>query len=271
MDDKKQAINLFVSKTQYQESDIKKTKEIHLGYTNKSFLFILKNKEKYQVRLGKNNDIVDRDIENKISSILYKNFFIYLDENGNAIKRWIEGYNPKFIINKKKMLTKLVRSIYKLHSLDKSTLNIKVQDYYEYTNQSIKTNYWEWFNLYSSILDKHKDLELVFSHNDINPLNMIYEKHSKEIILIDYEWARLNNRYWDLANFFRETNLKIKWLKYMTSIYPHLSYETLLEFCFVCTFFAHQWSFKMNQTRKLRKYQRRNLKRLKFFYSLISN
>lgn len=272
MNDKKIAINLFISKTNLNFKDIKKIKEIHLGYTNKSFLFILKNGNKYQVRLGKNNNIVDRSIESKISSILYKNIFLYIGSDGNAIKKWIDGYNPKFIFNKKKLLKKLIEAIHKLHSVQCYDLDIKKQDYLEFIDDFTKKIVSEkWINLYLSILEKHKGLKLVFSHNDINPLNMIYERKTKEIILIDYEWARLNNEYWDVANFFRETNLKIKWLKYMCSIYPDMDFNILLEFCFVCSFFAHLWSLKMTETKKIKNYRKRNLKKLNYFYSLISN
>ncbi|BAC44735.1 hypothetical protein D8X55_01585 [Malacoplasma penetrans] len=270
MDDINKAIELFLNNTNFKKEDIKKIKNIHLGYTNKSFLFILKNKDKYQIRISKNNQIIDRNIEQKILPFLKNNIFVYMDKDGNAIKRWIEGYNPKFLFNRKKLLSKLVSSIIELHNIDIKKVDIAIHDYFEYCDNDTKVKYQDWYDLYEKLLNRYKDLDFVFSHNDINPLNMIYETKTKNIILIDYEWARINYRYFDLANFFRETNFKAKWLKYICSLYPQLKYEVLLDFCFICTFFAHLWSFKIEQSKKILKYRKKNLKRLNYFYLLVS-
>lgn len=270
MDDINKAIELFLNNTKFKKEDIRKIKNIHLGYTNKSFLFILKNKDKYQIRISKNNQIIDRNIEQKILPFLKNNIFVYMDREGNAIKKWIEGYNPKFIFNRKQLLSKLVNSIQELHNIDVKKVDISTHNYFEYCDENTKALYPDWYDLYEKLLDKYKDLDFVFSHNDINPLNMIYETRTKNIILIDYEWARINYRYFDLANFFRETKFKVKWLKYICLLYPQLEYKILLDFCFICTFFAHLWSFKIEQSEKIFKYRKKNLKRLNYFYLLVS-
>lgn len=47
MDDINKAIELFLNNINFKKEDIKKIKNIYLGYINKFFLFILKNKDKY--------------------------------------------------------------------------------------------------------------------------------------------------------------------------------------------------------------------------------
>lgn len=270
MNDINKAIELFLKHTNFENKDIHKIKNIHLGYTNKSFLFILKNKEKYQVRIAKNNDIIDRSVEQKILPFIKNNVFVYMDKQGNAIKKWINGYNPKFIFNKKKLFYELISSIMELHNTNINKIEIAKHDYFEYCDNSTKQLYPDWFKLYETLLKKYEGLDFVFSHNDINPLNMIYEKKTKKIILIDYEWSRINYRYFDLANFFRETNFKIKWLQFLCSLYKGLEFNILLDFCFICTYYAHLWSFKIEQSKKILKYRKKNLKRLNYFYSLVS-
>lgn len=271
MTDQNLAIQLFCQHTNYKEVNIKKIKEIHFGYTNKSFLITTNQKVKYQVRIAKNNKIIDRSVEYKISKLINNNQFVYRDEYGNMIKKWIEGYNPKFIFNKKQLLNKLIKAILEVHSNDINKIDIPKHDYLIYIDDEVKSKYQDWTNLYLKIIDKSKDLQLVLSHNDINPLNMIYTKHTKEIVLIDYEWARINNRYFDLSGFFITSKLNIKWLKYISEIYPNIEYQTLLEFCFVSAYFSYLWTFKVTESKKILKLRKTTLKQTQYFYSLIQD
>lgn len=49
-----------------------------------------------------------------------------------------------------------------------------------------------------------KDFEMGFSHNDLTALNIIYNEKTGEHNFIDFEYAGLNYRAFDIGNFFCE-------------------------------------------------------------------
>lgn len=265
---REQAIQLLEKNTNYKREQILKIKQIHRGYTNLSFLFKMQDKTQLQIRLGQNNQIVDRQNEIRIISYLPDKLFLYIDENGNAIKKWIYGYNPSFRFNKRKLLRLLCNEIIKLHNTDISKLNIVKHDYSQYFTDSIKKQYPEYSKRFEKLLEKHKNIKLVFSHNDTNPWNLIYAPKENKIYLIDFEWARINADYFDYVNFFRETNLNIKWLKFICD-YSKLDFEIAKDFLFICTFFALQWTYKVNETEKLLKYRKGVIKKLDKFSKIL--
>lgn len=260
---------LFFQYSNYSENDILKIKEIHHGYTNLSFLFVTKDKKKFQIRLGQNNEIVNRDNEINIINLLPYNYYLYMDKKGNAIKEWLEGINPKFIFNKKRIIKLLSDEIIKLHKINIKDAKLIKHDYFEYYKQSFEKSFPQYCKKYKEILNKHKNLKQVLSHNDINPMNFLYNRKDKKIILIDFEWARINNEYFDVANFFRETNLSCKWLEFMCNKMS-LDYEIMKEFVFVSTFFAYQWTYAIAETKKSLAYRDQVLKKTKKFYEKLS-
>ncbi|MDE5553413.1 MAG: phosphotransferase [Malacoplasma sp.] len=229
MDDKNLALKFFLSKIglkskQYKEEDILDIQQIHHGFTNKSFLFITKDQNKFQVRLGGSNDVVNRNNEAQIIKALNDGFYLFLDKDGNAIKKWIEGDKPNFqSFNKKKLLKLLVNEIKRVHAIDISKSSIIKHDYFVFWKKAKLEE--KHAKKYQELYEKYKDLPLVLSHNDINPNNMIYNKSQKRIYLIDFEWGRINNAYWDYANFFRESNLKLKYFDYLISLDNTLEVE----------------------------------------------
>lgn len=250
------AIDLFLLNTNYKRENILRIKQIHHGFTNISFLFKTNDKNKYQVRLGGSNDVVNRKNEFNILSTIKDNNYIFIDKDGNAIKKWINGYTPKFIFNKKKLLKLLTLEIIKLHDINIEKSKIIKHDYYSFFNQTIFFDEID-KDMYLKLVKKYEKLDLVLSHNDINPKNMIYNPKTQKIILIDFEWGRLNNKYWDIANFFRETNLKIKWLNYMLSFCEDIDKSVMYEFLYLCTNFAYQWTFGMKETKKILNYRKK--------------
>lgn len=262
------AINLFITHTDYQKENIKSITQIHHGFTNLSFMFVTNDNKKYQVRIGGSNDVVNRKNEYAILTTIQDKNYLYIDENGNAIKKWIEGNPPKFVFNKKTKLKLLVDQIVKLHSIKFNNPNLIKHDYLFFFD---KTKYEKEIDrsLYLKLIDKYQDLELILSHNDLNPMNMIYDSKNKQMHLIDYEWGRINNRYWDIANFYRETNLSLKWLKYMVDCYKGLDFKTMCDFVYISTNFAYQWTFGMQQTDKILNYRQKVLNRLEKFRKFV--
>ncbi|WP_412032051.1 choline kinase [Malacoplasma muris] len=249
------AIEFFIEHTKYKKEDILHLKQIHHGFTNLSYLLVTTDNKKYQVRFGGSNDVVSRKNEYAILKAIKEENYLYIDEEGNAIKKWIEGKPPVFFWNKKKKLKLLVEQIIKMHSIKFNDSNLIKHDYLFFFNKAIFQNNLD-KELYLKLIDKYKNLELILSHNDLNPKNMIYDSKKSKMYLIDFEWGRINNKYWDIANFYRETNLSTKWLKYMVDLYKGLDFQTMCEFVYITTNFAYQWTFGMKETKKILNYRK---------------
>lgn len=271
---KQTVINLFVNNTNYSKNDIISVQEIHCGFTNLSFKFCVREKQPqlssyYQVRLSCDNKIVNRSNEYNVLQLIKDKNYIYYDKNGNAIKKWIDGVNPNlFWLNKKSFLFNLVNEITKFHSYSLKQDNIMKHDYFMFLD---KTNFFNPIDqeLFLELISKYKNLKTVLSHNDLNPKNMIYKK-DKSISLIDFEWTRVNNQYWDIANFYRETNLSYKWLVYMTKLYKNLDMNIMKDFVYISTNYAYQWTFGMSETKKILKYRKKLIKKLNRFRKWVS-
>lgn len=276
LDDKEIAIRLFVTATKngikcnkYSKEDILDIQQIHHGFTNKSFLFTTKDNCKFQVRLGGSNDVVDRRNEALIIKLVDNGNYIHLDQYGNAVKKWIDGEKPSFSgFNKKKLLKLLSDEIKKMHEIDIKNSNIIRHDYFAFWNKAILEP--KHADKYKQLFEKYKNLPLVLSHNDINPNNMLYNKDEDKIYLIDFEWGRINNAYWDYANFFRESNLKLKYFDYMISFDKSLDLKTAREFIYICTNFALQWTYGMQETPKILEYRKLMLEHLEKFWPLVA-
>jgi thiamine kinase-like enzyme len=102
----------------------------------------------------------------------------------------------------------------------------------------------------------------------LNSDNLLLTK-SKQIIFIDYEWGRLNNKYWDIANFIRESNLSLKMIKCILSFDKSLDRKVLCDFIYMCTNYAYQWTFNMKLTPKILKCRKINLVKMNKYYKLF--
>jgi len=58
--------------------------------------------------------------------------------------------------------------------------------------------------LFPVVRDNFKNVDLIFSHNDIQENNLIYKHDLKQIELIDFEYSALNFRGADLASLINE-------------------------------------------------------------------
>lgn len=82
------AKKIFFKKYPNKQKEVVSIKQIHLGYTNYSFLFTLKNKTQFQVRIPNDAKLVNRYCEYQILKLLKNKHFVYYDvKTGIAIKK----------------------------------------------------------------------------------------------------------------------------------------------------------------------------------------
>lgn len=180
------------------------------GFNNISYLLKTATNN-YIIRVFKSNDSVNisREFEYKIQKKAYK---ISIAPKPIFLNEEFMIYEYKKGIHKTKLskieLKNLVSKIQKFHTF-KTTgkpYDLK-QDLKNYSNrlatQKSKKLINECFKSIK-IIKKHK-YEAVLTHHDLNPKNIIFSKNSLKII--DWEYAGVNDRFFDLASLCVEFKL----------------------------------------------------------------
>lgn len=268
-----QAIELLKKVLKRKNGSIVSMKDIHCGYTNQSFLVEYSNGKKFQVRLPHCGDLINRVNEYKALSMLGKqNQFVYFDtKTGAAIKKWIEGKNPKIHWWKKwKYMDELLTLIHEIHACKiprgnkLSRLNL---DAYNENLHKLKIKYQTKF---LHIVDSCNSDTQVLNHTDINALNIIIANDDQKLHLIDFEWCGLASDYWDYANFIRESKVRyeyVDWGKYIDGF----DMQKLKEYIYACSVYAYLWTFQMPQTKKIKKYRLRTLRQISYYARGVVN
>lgn len=260
------AKELFIAKiNKYTLADIKELKKLSGGFTNFCYYIKTLNNCEFFIRVG--NHKIDRTNEYSFlcASKKIKKYFYYDFLTGDAIKKWEKGRNPSFEeCLTKKIFIGIVKQIKKIQKINLNKVSkVKIRDFYQFIEiTKIEKKYLE---KYKEIIEKYKNLDLVLSHNDIRPSNILIKKNKTSII--DFEWCTLNNKYWDLANIVRELDYPLKHLENIFKKYfKNLSFNIFKEILFAATCFGIQWSFSAKQTDELIQYRNRVLKILKKYY-----
>lgn len=263
------AKEIFEKKFDYKKNKIKSIKLIKKGFTNISYLVIDEHNKKYQVRIG--NKKINRNNETVLLKSQPKNGgYIYYDKtNGDGIKSWFEGKNPTIKeCQSDAFIKKFAIALKKIQKIlpDKK---ITTRDFHCFEKISDFKGCEYLLKKYKEIIKKYEPMNEVVSHNDLRPENLIWD--NKKVVFLDFEWATLNHKYWDLANFLREIKYPINNLKTMLKKYfKEMDYKILCEFLFACTTFAYQWTFFPETSDSILKYRKNTKKLMLAYYKLIT-
>jgi thiamine kinase-like enzyme len=124
-------------------------------------------------------DDIDREFEWKIQNLAFEEGItakplVFDRENGFMVFAFLEGVHKTTLDTDG--LKNLAKTLRKLHSISIDAQPIKLE-------------------IDSSNIDNYPK-EYVLCHNDLNPQNIFF---SKDIKFIDWEYAGVNDRYFDLA------------------------------------------------------------------------
>lgn len=254
------AINLVKDKTNYSIDQINEIKKITNGFTNSNFCFIFDDQKQYQVRLGANNDIVNRDNELMVFKTLKIHGIIYYDAlTGNMIKEWINGEKINdWTVNK---LILLVKELKKMHSISEIENIVKFDKFALLKKFPDEKLIYE----FKILIVKYEKEKLVICHNDLNPTNILF---NKKLNLIDFEFAKLNSIYWEIANFARES-LTIEQIKFLAATYGNIDLIKLKDFLIMTTIYALMWTYSTNWTPTIEIYRKNTKKRLKIIRTYL--
>ncbi len=144
----------------------------------------------------------NKKLEFKIQLLAYRKGIapkpIFLDvKNQIFISRYLEGCHKEYL-NKSK-LKSLAVSLNTLHNIKLHSKTFDIKRYFEKNSKMINSN------LKLALLKFDRlDKDLVLCHNDLNPGNILF---SDGIKFIDWEFASINDRYFDLCSIIIEFRL----------------------------------------------------------------
>ena len=147
---------------------------------------------------------LETEIRNQ--NILYHDF-----DNGILIREFHEGKKiSNSEVKKKESLISLGKEIKKVHEIKINNVEINnfenaIENYRDILKNKIKDDWYlnHGFKIFDSILDRNECL--IFSHNDLNPENILF---NKKYFFIDWEYASANSPYFDLASIISSYNLQ---------------------------------------------------------------
>lgn len=182
------------------------------------------SKKSYVLREFKSDSTVNisRDFEFKIQSKAFKKGIaarpVYFDTNKEFMIYEFQDGNHKEKLEKSE-LKDLVKTLKKLHNIKANTkvMNLKQQlKFYSHLNSKEAKKSLAICKGELKNLEKYKK-NIVLCHHDLNPKNILFSKN--DIRFIDWEYAGLNDAFFDLATICFEFKLVKKEQKYLLKKY----------------------------------------------------
>ena len=179
---------------------------VEQGYCNENYLVIVSDM-KYIVRKLLRDD-VDRELEWKVQRLAYDigitaEPLVFDKEQGFMVFAFLEGVH-KDKLNKNDVMH-LAKILQKLHAIEVEKISI---------NSEIKNKTEEVLKAFKTIEKYPK--EFVLCHNDLNPKNIFFYN---DIKFIDWEYAGVNDKYFDLACVCEEFRLNGSLQKVFLELY----------------------------------------------------
>ena len=169
------------------------------GFSNKNYTFQCQNST-YLLRKFVLRDR-DRELEYKIQLLAYEKGiaakpFLLDTDNDLMICEFLEGKHKQILSREE--IKKIVKVLKKLHTAQIDGEMIILEKLFNVHTKEVKEAF--------TALEKYPK-EMVLCHNDLNPKNMIFSNESLK--LIDWEFAGMNDLYFDLACVSVEFDLNV--------------------------------------------------------------
>ena len=218
------------------------------GWSNKNFLIDINgNKKVFRINnskstINRNNEIIVNNIIKKFNITPETTFMGQNFKISNYIEncRYINGNN----INEVREFIKILKKLHKIkfkkeYNIDKILIKDLILDYEKLPKSTkLEESYRTFIMKYVKDFDKQ---EFVLIHGDFTKENILVT-HGK-IKLIDFEYCRFSNKYWDIASFIDENNVNIKTF---ISIYRNLSEIKIKRMIAVINYFWGLWAINNN-------------------------
>ena len=159
------------------------------GFSNENYSFI-SNKKTYLFRKFKLEDR-NRKLEFEIQTLAYKKGlaakpFVLNVKDGYMVCEFLKGYHKEKL--NREDIALIVILLKSLHSLKIEQQPLELKTEFSIFNETL-TDAFE--------IIENSPKEMVLCHNDLNPKNCIFADNSLKFI--DWEFAAMNDKYFDLA------------------------------------------------------------------------
>lgn len=214
--------SIFTSATQ---KEIRSSQIIENGFCNENYNI----NDAFVLRIPKDN--ADETLNYKHENIVYKTIeplkisekVVYFDENtGIKISKFVHNARQYKTTPTNEQITYLAKTLKKLHS-SKLKVPFGYQMFYRlsiYKKSLFEDEYIDTKIEKQIIKDVQKIFakdEMVLCHNDLVQNNLLFKFNG--LTLIDWEYAGMNNFYFDLASFISENNLNDEQKEFFLSKY----------------------------------------------------
>lgn len=200
------------------EIALKQEKKVfYKGKHNIHYIFYYQNK-KYLLR---------EKINFKVSLINETKYF----ENLDNILYFDSKYMIKKFLSAQTLKKQKIKHLFKIKKELKKNFwnkNLKL-DSIDYMQKQIDNQ------KYLSLLKKYENdtFDKKLCHNDLRLKNILIIKNAKKISIIDYEWVRINDFYFDLAHLVLYCNFSVRQIKKVFSI----NTRKLIDFIYIVQIF----------------------------------
>lgn len=214
--------SIFTSATQ---KEIRSSQIIENGFCNENYNI----NDAFVLRIPKDN--ADETLNYKHENIVYKTIeplkisekVVYFDENtGIKISKFVHNARQYKTTPTNEQITYLAKTLKKLHS-SKLKVPFGYQMFYRlsiYKKSLFEDEYIDTKIEKQIIKDVQKIFakdEMVLCHNDLVQNNLLFKFNG--LTLIDWEYAGMNNFYFDLASFISENKLNDEQKEFFLSKY----------------------------------------------------
>ena len=143
-----------------------------------------------------------------------------------------------------------------MHSI-KSNKNIKtfehqISAYNKILKSNKNTKLIEKANYLFKKIESYENGEKVFSHNDLNPTNILFSR--KDIRFIDFEYSSMNSRFCDISRIVESFNLKDEEINVLLTSYGIKTNSSVLEiikdWSLMNLYLDLIWAYVMNKVQK---------------------
>ncbi|MGL5438115.1 MAG: phosphotransferase [Metamycoplasmataceae bacterium] len=240
--------------------------KIEAGFTNNIFKLILETGERFKIRKAIYNKFINRQLEKTIEFSLYKKIIFFWDENGDYIKKWIEGETLKKANICYDFWKDIFYQISNMQKIDIKDLNIKKLEYFV-EDHKVDTRLKEAFKYYENIIKEEiNEDNLVLTHNDVSQNNIIVSDN--KFYLIDFEWATLNHNYWDMGNIIKDLEINKEEIEEEV-FFNDFDKEKLFKIIFCTHFYTYFWTHKVPNTKRIEQYREEVINRTLYWLTII--
>lgn len=255
----KQILDQFINQGPKSFKSYRKIKE---AWTNDVYLINHCN-EHYYVRIKNKKST---QFEYDLFTHFYKYPYFYDENTHNLITKAIVVDFP-FPTNKT-CLQNVKNFITQLQKLNSSSIrDLKAFNYLEFIKYAPTEKLAKQYDhIYQRIKVIQK--KLVVAHNDLSFHNILVNQKQKLFQVIDFEYASLNLKHWDVFNFLRDFDFENHYPMYDFFIQKYkLDLNIVHAYLFLVNFYAYLWAMNAYESSKaeyLNRYGIKHLKQAKF-------